>query len=174
MRYRKSILATACTLLLATASAEGLPDELFACRSLDGDAERLACYDGLADRHYGQRGLETSAPDAKAAAAPAAAVENLSQEDIFGLSGDKLKQAYGVAAGRQDLNELSATITDIQPAGYGQIFVWLDNGQVWRQTTSSALKIKVGDRIVIKKGALGSFKMKKEGANVMMRVSREY
>ena len=100
-------------------------------------------------------------------------MEHLSQEEVFGLSDDKLRQTYGEAAGRQGLNELSATVTEIKAAGYGRIFVWLDNGQVWRQKTSSALKIKVGDRIVIKKGALGAFNMKKEGANAMMRVSRE-
>ncbi len=197
MHYHKTIFVFVALFshLLVTASAEGLPDGLFACRALDGDAERLACYDGLADRQYGQRASETSAPASNAAAAPApavenervsetsapesnaaapaAAVENLSQEDVFGLSGDEIREAYGIAEDTQDPNELTATITDIQSAAHGRIFVWLDNGQVWRQKSASALKIKVGDRVVIKKGALGSFKMKKEGSSVMMRVNRE-
>jgi len=100
-------------------------------------------------------------------------VENLSQEDVFGLSGDEIREAYGIAEDTQDSNELTATITDIQSAAHGRVIVSLHNGQVWRQKSSSALKIKVGDRVVIKKGALSSFKMKKEGSSVMMRVSRE-
>ena len=74
--------------------------------------------------------------------------------------------------GKEELKELAAVVTDVQKAGHGDLVVWLDNGQVWRQTNTPTLKLKVGDAIVVRKAAFGSFKMKKASANTTMRVSR--
>lgn len=159
--------------LTVSASAQGLPDELAGCRALAGNDERLACYDAFADRQSAPVAPESEAVESTAAVALVPAAERLSQEELFGLTGEEVKRTYEEAAGQQELKELSATVTDVQPAGPGRIIVWLDNGQVWRQTDSPTLKIKVGGRVIIRKAAFGSFKMKKEDENATMRVRRE-
>jgi hypothetical protein len=41
---------------------------------------------------------------------------------------------------------------------HGELVVTLENGQVWAEIqTSSGARVKAGDRVTIKPGALGSF-----------------
>ena len=119
-----------------------------------------------------QASMPTAAPAQATTPTTANMAGEPSQEDLFGLNSEAVRESYDEAAGRQELKELSATVADVRPAGPGRIVVILDNGQVWQQKSSSTLKIKVGDRIIIKKAAFGSFKMKKENANASMRVGR--
>ena len=86
-----------------------------------------------------------------------------------------MKRSYESAAGEEELKELkelSAVVTSIEVVGHGKLVVSLDNGQVWRQNNAPSIRLKVGDTIVVRKAAFGSFKMKKDTANASMRVTR--
>ena len=48
----------------------------------------------------------------------------------------------------------------------------LDNGQQWRQTSASTLQLSVGDNIVNRKGAMGSYRMTETGGTRPMKVYR--
>jgi hypothetical protein len=50
--------------------------------------------------------------------------------------------------------------------------VTLNNGQMWRQTEVSRIKIDVGDRIEIEEGVFGSFILTSEASNRTARVKR--
>jgi hypothetical protein len=161
----------------ATEAANGT---LGGCRTLHDDAMRLACYDRLPDP------ATTPSPVARAAAKPAAAATpgatplvaaapvgaatvaptpalaapaNATAEQRFGIS--ELQQARAEAAKAEQpeaLKELRAKVDKVQHPGNGGLRLTLANGQVWFQVApSEKIEVAVGDDIVIKPAAFGSF-----------------
>jgi len=178
-KYRFSLLIVPIALLTAAAlpvQAEKLLTDLTACRALQSDAERLNCYDRLGEPATSDVAAKPDArpsPSVSATVQPAtAAATPVSTEEVFGLDADKVRQSYAEAAGEDEVDELRASITQVLKAGPDRVQLVLDNDQVWRQIDSSRLKPKVGDAVAIKKGAFGSFKLKKVGSNRSMRVKR--
>jgi hypothetical protein len=165
---------------LPVASAHDAAASLLACAAEMDDTRRLACFDAeVAQLRKQSRvggatpvapvaatptgptpGAGPSAAASVAAAAPAPAspatappkAESLSPEEKFGLRGELKREKLG------DLAELSATATAIAAKPRGELVVTLDNGQVWAEIApGSTIRLKVGDRVTIKAGSLGSF-----------------
>ena len=175
----------------ATAQADALTDELAVCRDLPSTVEaRLICYDNAVDRNKPQArtspptsSTPQPAPAAEAPAAPAPApaaaattsiapAPELSQEELFGKSGDEVQQAVEEVSGTARIESLSATVAKLQKSGNGKIVVTLDNGQTWRQSDSTDLRLRTGDEIRIRRALLGSYMMQKVGSKRSMRVKR--
>ena len=118
-------------------AAQGTSDALVACAKETDDARRLRCFDAaVADLQ-------------RAPAAPAAAV---AREDKFGARGDLDRER------REELKEITGTVTEVSARPHGELVVTLDNGQVWAERTANTkIKVKVGDTVKIESGALGSF-----------------
>jgi len=117
--------------------------------------------------------------DTAAAAAPeSSALEkgplqgDMSPDQLFGLGADAIRRSYEEASGEDTLTELRASVTEIRAGGIDRIVLMLDNGQIWRQVDTTDLKIRVGDAVVIRRAAFGSFKLNKDGSNRSMRVNR--
>ena len=180
--------------LAATQTSNGanLPQELIDCRETASSAARLDCYDRLVDAHTASPGDsvdagtdEIDAPAAvatpAAAAPPAAAVtaaaeatpaDKVSQEELFGKSGTEVRKSVQDATGAAEIDEIAARISKIRKSGSGYALITLDNGQVWKQTESSTLRLSDNDEITIRRAALGSFKLRKSGRKTPMRVKR--
>ena len=101
------------------------------------------------------------------------AAANLSQEDLFGKTGEEVERTVQQATGSEAIDILSATVTELQRYGYDKVLIRLDNGQVWKQVNGSSLRLRVGDAVEIERASLGSFMLKKQGSKRTMRVSRE-
>lgn len=93
------------------------------------------------------------------ASAPAAA----SAEENFG------REAQAAA---DQIEKLYATVTSVDKDARKKLIVTLDNGQVWRQTDTSSVRIKEGQTIYVERGALGSFYMSRDDMNRRMLVKR--
>ena len=162
----------------ATAYADELRDKLSTCNDLTDADARLACYDAAVDRSR-QSAASGPAPAAPQPAAPAQAepaktgAGTLSQEDLFGKSGDEMERTVQEATGSAPIDSLGATISKLQRYSYDKVLITLDNGQVWKQIDGSSLRLRVGDAIEIERASLGSFMLKKQGSKRTMRVSRE-
>ena len=130
------------------------------CRSLSSAEERLLCYDGVVD-DYSVRGTERVA-DVPPATADADEDSNL--EESFGLP--------PLADERATIDRIEATVVELSRTASGKIAVVLDNGQVWRQTRTSTLRLSEGDDIVIRRRSLGSHSLMKEGSGRSMKVKR--
>ena len=118
------------------------------CRQLSGDSERLACYDD-----YAQMLEKKNAPP--------------SQEEQ--------KAAFGLprTSPADEVEGIQAGISRIEKSSRGQRTLYLDNGQIWRQVGSSSQPhLKTGERIIIERGALGSYILKPADSNRSMRVKR--
>lgn len=185
----KSWTLTTTTLFLLTATAQVTAAPTLAdCKKLTDNFARLNCYD--------QMGLATEktavAPAAPQAAAPVvsiapaptsvpvqattpapaplvtpnpaqATVTVVNVEDEFGMT--KKKPAEVV-------EEIDGKVTAFERNKYDKLVVTLENRQVWRQTDSDYIDMKIGDVVVIKKASFGSFLMSNGRDNRKIRVKR--
>lgn len=133
------------------AEAPNAMDRALACRSVAQQSARLACYD-------------------REVAAVAAAKERKdlvvldrrqlreTRRSVFGLSLPRLA-IFGGDGDGDGVDRLDTTITSVRQNPYGKWLLTVKEGSVWMQIDSRELSFPpvVGDRIVIRRAALGSF-----------------
>ena len=168
-----ALLMLAC---INTGHAAESEDELAACRAIEADAERVACYDAIAHGQVEEqenKGLAVVPAAAAIEVATSPAVTPSPDED-FGknTTDDDLTRDAEEPENDDDDDQLTATVTSVREYKRDRVVFTLDNGQEWRQSSASTLRLDVGDEIVIRKGAFGSFNMAKQGSSRPMKVRR--
>lgn len=156
------IVPVALLLALASQAAWADPDALRRCRALADHAARLACYDAIA--------IATPAAAAAPGAAPAAAASSLAAPAAAG----------SLSAARFGLPEEPSPVDRIESRIEGRFEGWgprerirLANGQVWQVTDDSRAAYWLDSpRVVVRRGALGSFLLEIEGVRALVRVRR--
>ena len=125
--------------------AEPLPAHLQPCVSLQRDAERLACYDKAVANMLS--GGDAAKP--------------VSAENMFGAStGISRTETGQPAVKREELRQISGTITSLRHTDDGMIVLELDNGQVWRQQDAEVrLVMTAGDPVTVVRASLGTFRI---------------
>mgnify|MGYP000008779414 CR=1 FL=1 len=147
-------------------SAADVASELAVCAQTKDSLARLVCYDKLAERSAGNKAQLENKQKVKDVA-PVAAKKALSKEESFGGKHLKKKESSEV------LKELEAKVKTLTKTLRGALKLTLENGQVWQQVdTNVAPKISAGDSIVVRRGALSSFYLKKADSNRTIRVKR--
>ncbi|MEJ0086580.1 MAG: hypothetical protein WDO72_12910 [Pseudomonadota bacterium] len=146
---RKHAIAVAAILSAAGARADAtdaqVPVELRSCITIKRNTERLACFDRGIEA---LRGLAIASADAPGA------------ESSFGLFAQARTQGNADGPARADVEALGARVVAIAKAADGSAILELDNNQSWRQISGSAtLLLKIGDAVVIRRAALGSFQL---------------
>jgi hypothetical protein len=124
-------------------SQASVPEKVEACAALRRDSERLACFD-------------------KAVAALKAGDDtaNISAENMFGATHDTASAGGAEAVKREELRQISGTVTSLRRADDGMITVELDNGQVWRQQDSDVrMMVAQGDKVTVVRASLGTFRI---------------
>ena len=138
----------------ATASADD-------CRAIEGDAERLACYDRLATPEEEltpptPTESATSAGDEASAQAQQAeaARPGLFRRVLGGVKLPKPKPVNVVTSGK---------IVRVRELARGNFELELEDGQVWRENERELrTNYRVGDMVVISSGMLGTFNLDNE------------
>ncbi len=153
-------------------------DTLKSCARISGESERLACYDTAvaaidatlaAELATRKREAEARAMEAKRLAAIKAEQDKI---DSFGAG--NLPKASQPASMTATADEIKAKIDTILSTGYDRIVVMLDNGQIWSQTEGKSLgTVKPGDEVEVKRGALGSYRMRLLRLNRVIQVLRK-
>lgn len=131
--------------ITGSATADTLPPQLEACASLRRDAERLSCFDkAIAAIRRGE--------------APG---KELSPENMFGATTVIAQPEPGSDKDqREELRQISGTVTSLRHTDDGMIIVELDNGQVWRQQDSNVrLMVATGDKVTVVRASLGTFRI---------------
>lgn len=118
------------------------------CRGVADPAARLACFD-------------------KAAASLASAVETKQVMVVDkGTMRETKRRLFGIAlpnvklfgpADDEEVDQIASTITGVTDMRDGLAIFALADGSRWRQTEGRYLFAKVGQPIVVKRGALGSY-----------------
>ncbi len=145
------------TLVAVTSASEPQSPE-HRCAVLHEAADRLACY----DQAFGRPAeADDTPPDASAKAGR-----------DFGLSEAEKRAKIPDPDQRLFPDRIEAVVAVISHRATGEIIVTLDNGQVWVQAESATnARPRVGDKIIIRKAAMGSYQLLTPG-RVAMRVRR--
>jgi hypothetical protein len=158
---RKAVLVGIVAALLVAGAAEAKPtpptgtpasvQQLIACRSITDSAQRLACYD-----------RESAALDKAIATKDVVVIDkaraNATKRSLFGFS---IPDFGGLFGAGEDIKQIETTVTTAASNGEGGWTVKLADGSMWTQSddTPIALPPQHGDKVVIKRGALGAFFM---------------
>ncbi len=144
------LLAVICSNLVigwAVAQPADKDSSLQACVRIASDKDRLRCYDSAMGRTQ-EIASTPDLPEQKPTVTP---------EEAFGSEAirkpDEVRNA-------QRAETLEAKVQEMLSSRSGGLVFILDNEQIWRQLESQSLPpIRVGDPVVIKRGALGSYRM---------------
>jgi hypothetical protein len=190
---RVLIVSTGSLAAVPLYAAEDLRAALAACRAEQDDTKRLACYDRHADQvtpattaaspETASATPPEAAPAAAAAAGTAAAgtaaagtAATSSAADKFGYSGGMSPEEVDQqrkSEKAQGLEEISATVRELSTQPRGEWIVTLDNGQVWAQKAADGrFRLKIGDQVKIRSGALGAYYLSLASSDRKTRVSR--
>jgi hypothetical protein len=144
---------------------------LQACTFIENDFNRLLCYDNtMAGKSLTKpETTKTLTPPASSVTATADVVVASKQivkvkNEDFGLENKELV--------KENDNEITAVVTNVKEAPYGELIISLNNGQQWRQIGSDSLRIDQDDTVIIERGMFNSFLLKKAGQNRSIRVKR--
>ena len=151
------------------AMADALASSILSCTKQIDDAQRLHCYDEVS------QSLKTT----KDALVPSAAVAQqptiAPPAQIQSRQQTALVDGFGLSARpdpKDEVEKISAHVTNIDQDPFKKLVVSLDLGQVWQQTDGTRMYLREGDSVFLTKGALGSFFLAVEGKNKRMRVKR--
>lgn len=118
------------------------------CRTVADAAQRLACYDATV-------GAMASATDKKDLVVIDRETIRATKRGLFGISLPKIK----IFGGNDDeeVNQIESTINAAYAAKDGMSVFALADGSRWKQTEGRFTYPKPGQKILIKRAALGSF-----------------
>jgi hypothetical protein len=179
--------------------ANTLLDELSICAKNNDSSQRLVCYDKLTKETKNSQPKQRQASLKVTTTKKVDNVVQLAQktQSEIVLAGSKISKELSVVQPQpttvvdntekqqqakfgdenkqrsEDLiQQIQATIVEVQKAPRGELILTLDNGQVWRQSDSTRLRLRKDQVVVIKRAALGSFFIGKENTNRLMRAKR--
>lgn len=142
--------------------------EFLGCRDVESERLRLECYDGIADRLMAEP--ETSVAPLAVGAPITPETAETEPENLFGKSAE---DTSAIIAEAEDVDEAVARVIRVVKDGRGRFLIVLDNQQRWRQIGSDRFKIKVGDEVVIRAAALGSFSLQQRSGGRKTKVRRQ-
>ncbi len=158
MRNKVLVLFSVAVCLNSSNIFAGTNDDLVSglssCSKISADDHRLLCFDNLATSIKSISKIEPIKP------------ENKNQVDSF--SKEHLKKT----SDEKGPDSIVATISKVKQLLRGQWVIYFENGQKWQQQDSEKIKLKVGDNIRLKKGALGTVFLYKKDSNRSIRVKR--
>jgi hypothetical protein len=158
MRLQPVLLAA--LVALPGAAMADVPDsEIVRCATMMDDTARLACYDAIAASRSAE--AVAAAEKRKAAAAERAEREAKEkaerQQQAFGA--EQVPSREGGGEGSEEVDQISATISEVLKDARGNYIVVLSNGQMWRQLDGTLYGLRSGDEVEIKRRALSGYKM---------------
>ena len=151
-------------LLGGTVGAAEIPASVVRCKAITDDTARLACYDAATGRS--DAGYITASP---ASAAAIAAGPGAAEPGTAAAAGSTVPSPPAETKPAKSF-ESSVKTAGRQPAGTWVI--GLEDGTSWVQADSSQewTVFKAGEPVVVTRGAVGAWYLKKSGTNRTFRV----
>ena len=136
-----------------TAPTTGTPasvQQLLACRAIADSAQRLACYD-----------RQTTVISSAIASRDLVVIDKVrasaAKRSLFGFSVPNFGGLFG--SGSDDIKQIEGVVAGVSNNADGGWTLKLVDGSVWTQVDDAPLGLapRRGDKIVVKRGTLGSF-----------------
>ncbi|MDO6465498.1 hypothetical protein [Pseudoalteromonas carrageenovora] len=173
---KKQLLLLLVLLSAPTVTAQEINVQaLQACSFIENDFNRLLCYDNTV------AGKPLTKPSEKKTLTPPKPVANITPNvsapvaavtaSAPAAKGDDFGLEHKEITKDKDEN-ITALVSSVKKAPYGELIISLDNSQEWRQIGSDSLKLKKSDTVVISRGVFNSFLLRKDGQNRSIRVKR--
>jgi len=154
----KKLTLSLLVLLSANSFAQDINTQaLKACSLIENDLKRLICYDQI----IAGKSIDISAAETSLKVEQ---TKVITKEEEFGLEHKNI-------SANADAEQI-ATLAKVKKAPHGELIFTLNNGQIWRQLGTDHFRAKAENEVVIMRGALNSFLLKKMGANKTIRVKR--
>lgn len=152
LAHGAALIFGACFLAAPAVAADETPavlKKLQQCREIADNSARLACFDAAA------AALDASVKSKDLVVVDREGLRERKKKG-FGLPFTD-RTVFGATAG-PEAKEISGKITGLQLAGEFYV-VTLEDGAVWRTTESSFIPPRLGSKVTIRRGSLGSFMM---------------
>lgn len=198
MKMRTIAVTTVGLLAVISAAAQAGPrDDVLAamgqCAALTDDKARLACYDGLAPRLRDALNVPPQTLDHPPTKEEQQSWFGFNLGSWFGGStppaAQTTPQQFGAdkvptpppAAGEsaappppEQIESITAAVTDYSFNPFGKFIVFLDNGQVWREIDPDLAHFNKGgaNTVTIERGMMGSYNMRINDGNKIYKVTR--
>jgi len=126
---------------------------LLSCRSIADSAQRLVCYDRAAQGFADAMGKKEVVVIDKVRA-------NEARRSLFGFTVPNFGALFG--GGGDEISQIESTVTEVVEHGLGGFTLKLADGSIWTQIddTPVALPPRRGDKVVVRRGALGAYFVK--------------
>jgi len=157
------------------AERSGLNKSLHQCAKFVVDSQRLACFDRLIapfETNTVKRSTETvvATKTVKMAAKTLKKSPAVNSQAIDDFAKEHLDKTLEQEA--EEINSITLTISNIKKLLRGNLQITFQNGQQWQQKDSTRMRLKQGEEVVLVKGALGTFYLKKMATHKRIRVKR--
>lgn len=167
--YILSLAISGLSLSVAANEAVNLNVAIQKCAKLSNDQEKLACFDKLAKPE-----TEVLAIDIVTKETQPSTLQNKKQlvesEDISDFGQEHLDKTAEQKA--QEVNHIELEVSQLTKLIRGEWKITFKNGQVWQQKNTTRFNLHIEDRVIIEKGALSSFYLKKADSNRRIPVKR--
>jgi hypothetical protein len=133
------------------------------CSTISSDNARLACFDKFVPDSTKQNVVTPTV-------IVSASVDNqlTEQKQVDDFAKEHLKETKE----EQGSSSLYATVSEIKKSLRGQWIIYLENGQKWQQKDKASIKLTVGNKVRLEKGAMGSIYLYKDGSHRSIKVRR--
>ncbi|GAW95032.1 hypothetical protein [Colwellia marinimaniae] len=148
--------------LLAQGQTTNLAADIKVCRQISQDQARLTCFDALSQQKLSVSKLASTSVTAGQVA--------LTAEQIDAFAKEQVKKTTEELA--NEINSISLTISKLTKTPRGKWNIFFENGQKWQQKDTIKFKLKVGQQVILTKGALSAVFLQKENTNTRIKVKR--
>jgi len=133
------------------------------CSSIESDNRRLVCFDKLV-----QPSAKQSIVAVTAAVPSIDDSKTVEQKKVDDFAKEDLKKTKE----EQGPSSIFATVTKVNKSLKGQWIIYFENGQKWQQTNTARIKLKIGNKVRLEKGALGAVYLYRENSHRSIKVKR--
>jgi len=164
MKFIKIIILVAAIGATSNAvTAANLTPDLVQCANIKSEKKRLQCFDDYIDKYSTK-----IAGDITIVSEPKA-TEIEDKAELVSSFG----QAHRYSNKEREFDEMTSTVKSARKNLHKKWEIELENGQVWvEKGGDKRAKFSEGDPIVITRGIMNSFKLKKVGTKRRIRVNR--